>query len=441
MYTKRSKTVSSLLLFILVLTLFTPLRVLANEGVGDAVCRNSDKAFAVYLYNPEKNDTLYAQNIDATVSPASTVKMMTALVAMNSIKDLNATVTVTSAMIDGIETNAIGLKVGEKIKIRDLMIALVCGGYNDAAQALAVISSGSVKDFVLKMNKTASSIGALHTIYKEPTGIDDSAQTTAYDTMLIASEFMKSKTLLDFSSLPSHTIPETNLSNKRQIHNRNALKSSYTGSKYLNANALGMNAGVTYGGGYCVVTGVVNGDMSYICVVMGAQYDSEKNTIYSYVIANELLSQVTRLGYREVISSSDTIGELPVKGSNINQQTVTIRPQGNVNAYLPADYMTSGALDYKYIYYNDSLVAPIKKGDTVGKIIVSYGDEIVALCDMVAAEDVERSSIVYAIYLIREGITGRAFILILISFVSLFLIKNYTTRTKYKRRSRHSHKF
>ena len=441
MYTKKIKTVSSLLLFALLFMLVTPFRASAGGGAYDFVCQNSDKAFAVYLYNPEKNNTLYAQNIDATVSPASTVKMMTALVAMNSISDLNASVVITSQMINGIETNTMGLKVGEKIKIRDLMIALVCGGYNDAAQALAVISCGSVQDFVLKMNKTASSIGALHTIYKEPTGTDDSAQTTAYDTALVASEFMKSSTLLDFSSLPSHTIPATNLCDVRQIHNRNALKSAYTGSKYLNASALGMNAGVTYGGGYCVVTGVVNGDMSYICVVMGAQYDSDKNTIYSYVIANELLAQVTRLGYREVISSGDVIGELPVKGSNINKQTVQLSPENTVNAYLPADYMTSGELDYKYIYYSDSVVAPIKKGDPVGKIVVSYGDDIVAVCDIIAAEDVERSAIVYAIHMIREGVTGRTFIFILISFVSLLLIKHYSTRTRYKRRSSRSHKF
>ena len=206
-------------------------------------------------------------------------------------------------------------------------------------------------------------------------------------------------------------------------------------------NALGMNAGVTYGGGYCVVTGIVNGDMSYICVVMGAQHDSEKNTIYSYVIANELLSQVSRLGYREVISSNNKIGELPVKGSSINKQTVSIRAQSTVYAYLPDDYATSGALDYKYVYYDDHMVAPIRSGDIIGKIVVSYGDEIVATGNIIASEDVERSNIVYVIYLIREGITSRAFVFILISFVFLVIAKHYTTRNKYKPRSRRSHKF
>ena len=96
MYTKKTKTVLSLLLFVLSLTFFIPLPATAGNEIDNAVCRSSDKAFAVYLYNPEKNDTLYAQNIDATISPASTVKMMTAMVAMNSISDLNATVTITS---------------------------------------------------------------------------------------------------------------------------------------------------------------------------------------------------------------------------------------------------------------------------------------------------------------------------------------------------------
>lgn len=405
---------------------------------GTITCSNSDKAYAIYFYNVTNEKALFEQNIDKLISPASTVKMMTALVALDSINDTTKSVTITKAMIDGITTHNMKLQVGEVISIEHLLTALVCSGYNDAAQALAVISCGSVSSFVDKMNKKAASLGAVNTVYKETTGVDDSAQTTAFDTMLIAKEFLSNEKLSKLSSLPSFVIPSTNVSDERHIYNRNALKSSYTGSKYLNANAIGMNAGMTSGAGYCVVTGIENGGNTYICVVMGAKASAETDTIYSYVVANELLGQISRLSMRTLFTKKDIVGELKIEGASINVENASVCPSDDVTAFLPAEYETSGKLKCSYIYSTETLVAPVKSGEKVGKIIVSYDGEIVSTCDLVVAKDIEREFIIYVLFLIKSFLTNRLFIFILISVVCLILIRQAVINKKSRRHGRRS---
>ena len=407
---------------------------------GDIVCKNSDKAYAIYLYNATLGQPMFAKNIDKAISPASTVKMMTALVATEVIKDTSKNITVTQPMIEGIEANTMKLKVGEVISVDELLIGLVCGGYNDAAQALAVISSGSVEAFVGKMNEKARSLGAMNTVYKEPTGINDGAQTTAEDTMIIARAFLNNQKLAEYSSLPSYKITATNLSGERALHNKNALKSSYTGSRYLNADAIGMNAGMTSGGGYCVVTGVRNGGMDYICVVMGAKYDADSSTIYSYVVANELIKQVVSFSDRIIVPKNQAVGAVKVEGAALNVTEVDVYPAEDVVAYLPTDYESSGKLKVSYIYSRDSISTPVSAGETVGKIVVTYGSEVVAVTDITIGEDVERELVTYVLYVIRTFLTSRAFVLILVSLVAVIFTKKIIENKK-NRHKRGGRKF
>lgn len=407
----------------------------------DITCSNGDKAYAIYLYNVTEKKGLYEQNIDKSISPASTVKLMTALVAYDSIPDIKKEITITQSMIEGMEANVMKLSVGEVISFENLLIGLVCGGYNDAAQALAVATCGSVEAFVSKMNEKAQALGAINTIYEEPTGVDDSATTTAYDIMLVASEFMKNETLTSFSSLPSYKIPATNKSDERQLHNRNALKSSYSTVQYLNPSAIGMNAGMTSGGGYCVVTGVSSGGMNYVCIVMGAKHGADSNITYSYAIANELIAQIKKFDDRPVLSAEYEVGILPIDGASLNKESVTLRPANDLTAYLPEDYESSGLLEYTYVYSVDKVVAPVKEGDVVGKIIVSYDGEQVGVCDMVIAETVEREFIIYLLFVIRSFLGSRLFFLILISFCVLLFIKFVIIDRPKRKKSRYVKRF
>jgi D-alanyl-D-alanine carboxypeptidase (penicillin-binding protein 5/6) len=363
---------------------------------------------------------------------------MTALLAFDNIRDKDEYITITDEMIDGASTNLMKLEVGEKIQARELLIGLVCAGYNDAATALAVRVSGSVDAFVTLMNQKALEIGMNDTEYVDPMGINDSAYTTAYDTMLVAKEFMRRQALLEMSSLPSYEIPRTNRSEARKIHNRNAMISNYTGSTHLNSNAVGMNAGMTGGGGYCVVTSAKKDEMTYICVVMGGSYDEETQMIYSYVVANELINYaMSYLGYRTVISAGTQICTLPIKAAHVKTNEVSIIIDEDVKVYLPYDYLESGLLKRTVICEKKSLTAPVKKGDRVGTVVISYGDEIVAMADMVVAEDIARDNFMYALEQVRAFVTGRIFIAFSIClFVLIFLYVVVFPKMKNSRRNK-----
>ena len=410
------------LLLLLALCVFFPAFTLEADAYGtDIPCESSSKAYAVYLYNVEEDSALLDKNSDKKISPASTVKLMTAIVAYENIKDINAVITITKEMLGGAESNIMKLQVGEKIKIKDIFAGLVCSGYNDAANALAVIACGSISRFVEEMNSKAETLGATNTLYTDPTGIDDSAQTTAYDTMLIAKEFMEHELLMQLSSVPSYDLPSTNLSKTRTLYNRNALISNRTTSKYLNSAANGMSAGMTAGGGYCVVTSTKKDDRTYICVVMGASYDEESDSVYSYVVANELLNYINKnLGYRVLIEAGSETCTLPIVGARINTESVSVVVVDDVKAYLPADYENSGLLKISYVYFKEELIAPISKGDIVGNIVVSYDDEILTISNIVISEDVERDGFIYSLELMKRFLSSRGFIATIISFTVLF---------------------
>ena len=426
------------------LLLFSFVSPVSGNDKTNIPCASSDKANAVFLYNLENDRIYFQKNIDTRVSPASTVKLMTALVAYECIPDLSVTVTVNNDAVTYTDMNVMSLKVGERISARDLLKAMLCSGYNDASIALATHACGSVEAFVEKMNQKAASLGAAGTVYKDPTGLDDSARTTARDTFLVAKAFFEQKELLDISSSASVVIKSTNMSSERKLHNRNALISGYTGTKYLNSNAMGMNVGMTDMGGYCLVTAAQKNGMTYICVVLGAEYDATDEKIYSYVIANELISHVTKtLGSRPLLEHDDILASLPVSGSSIKKSTVDTVPANDISAFLPAGYENDEKFKLIYIYEKDELKAPVEAGTRVGMIIVSYGDDILGVHDIVTAESVEKDTFISLLEGIRNFLSGNFFISTVICFSLLFIgyaLLRPALLRKRRRKRRHNYR-
>jgi len=409
---------------------------------GGIPCKSSDRANAVYFYELNSEKLLFQKNADLPIAPASTVKLMTALVVFENIPDLSQTVTVSDAAVSYTKMNVMSLKAGERISAADLLSAMLCSGYNDATVALAIHACGSIDAFVEKMNEKALSIGTQNTLYKDPTGLDDSARTTASDTFLVAKEFFNNKYLLETSSKSTVSIPATNMSEKKTLYNRNALISAHTGTKYLNAYAVGMNAGMTDIGGYCLVTNASKSDTDYICVVMGAQYDTENETVYSYVIANELINYVTKtLGKRDVVSKNEVITTMNVSGASINNNTVNIVPKDAVTASLPVNYEDDEKFNITYVYIKEELKAPVKKGEKVGMIVISYSNEIVSIHDLVTAEDVERDTFISVLDAIRAFLFGKFLIASLLCFTVIFVTYMYVIPiiTKRKKRRRYNY--
>lgn len=383
----------------------------------------------VLLLNLENNLTLYEKEADTNVYPSSSVKIMTGLLACRALVDrLDETVTVSAAMVAGVTGRSMHLADGEKLTVKDLLYAAICGGYNDAACVLACLSSGSVAAFVEDMNEEALRIGTLHTRYTNPTGLHDPAMcTTARDIAIIAREAYANDLYMRISSERTYTVPATNVSDERLFSNRNALISD-SSQNYYNGYCKGMNAGMTDEGGWCVVTVCERNGASNLCIILRGLDVASGELIPAYVQTNRLLSWANRnYGYRTVLAAGETLDTVRVGMTGISKSKADLVPAEDLKIYLPADLDVEGQLEYNVLLDGGELTAPVTAGQTVGTVTVSHGDRIVGKAPLTVTEDFKRSGFLDALSLFRGYLTGRAFLLTIPIFLVMLLPYLYAT--------------
>lgn len=382
-----------------------------------------EHAKSAYLYNFENDVVLFQFNEHEAVFPTASVKLMTGLVAAEALASrLDEKITVTASMMNEVKGNNISLNIGEVVSVRDMMYALLTHCANDAAYVLAYTVAGSVDSFVSMMNAKAAALGAFETYYTNPTGMhDDRMVTSAYDTAIIAKAAYKNQLIKEIVSQKNYVMEATNMTQYRNIFNRNALIYTQPGSakNYRYASATGMNAGYTTQGGYCVTATAEQDGLTYLCIVMGAEeVDGE---LYSYVNCMDLLDWAFKsYDYIDVLSTSSTVVELPVKLSSAVDY-VTLVPETTVSVYLPTDIDFENDIKYSTNTYDDYLNAPVSSGQVCGFITVSYKDEIIASTRLVATSDVARSDFLYFMDKVRVFSKSTFFIASVITAVVLTL--------------------
>lgn len=397
-----------------------------------------ENAASVVLYNFENDKTLLSYEADKRVYPASTVKLMTGIIAYEELGgDGAATITVSAEMLDGVKGNNIALREGEIVTVSDMLHALLVNGANDAAQVLAVAVSGSVESFVTRMNQKAQLLGAYSTYYTNPTGMhSDAMVTTAHDTAVIARYAYRLDGFTDITSQTKYVMERTNKSDYRNLFNRNSQLSKFYDTRYYYPAALGMNAGYTQQGGYCLVSAARRDELSYLCVVMDA--GETEDGIYSYLNANRLLDWAfDAYGYTEVLSAQARICELPVSLSS-TVDYVTLVPAGAIVRYLPTELDAAADLHISYNTYEESLTAPVEAGQVCGFVTVTYGDEILGSVDLVSSSSVTRSEFLYLLERIQAFTRSRFFrasVVFAILFGAAYIIFEARRREKkYRRR-------
>lgn len=221
-------------------------------------------AKAAVLMNARTAKILWAQNQDLRLPPASTAKILTALVVLDHSRTSDVvTIPAEALRVSGANTK---LKAGEKLSVGDLLHAMLLGSGNDAAIALAVYTAPSIDNFVERMNRKAHTLGAVHSHFFNPTGMPHPTQlTTARDLALIT------KTALENFELRKIVDKRTYRWGSRgwqgTIKNSNRLLSSYDG-------AIGVKTGNTREAGYCLVAAAQRGGQTYIAVVLKSQEEA-----------------------------------------------------------------------------------------------------------------------------------------------------------------------
>lgn len=245
-----------------------PIEKLTDEltSTSDALTGNSteitdcalQKSHSGVVVEQSSKRVLLDENMNEKCFPASTTKVLTALVVLQNLP-LDTIVTVPKEAA-GVEGSSIYLKEGQKITAEDLLFGLMLRSGNDAAVALAVATSGSVEEFAELMNKTAKDCGAVNSNFVNPHGLqDENHYTTAYDLAMIcakAYEYDEFVRLVDCRKRKILIDGEAHY-----IGNKNKLLSLYEGAN-------GVKTGYTKTSGRCLVGGACRDGMQLISVVL-----------------------------------------------------------------------------------------------------------------------------------------------------------------------------
>lgn len=405
---------------IFIMTFLILLCPLLSTGASAAYNTSVELDSEIYLLVSKDNGAVvFSQNPDEKASPASLVKIVTAILTVENCKNLDEKITVNSTAIrplDNTGSTMAGLVPGEEISVRDLLYCLMLQSANDAANVLAEYTAGSIDEFVKMMNKFVTDLGCTNTHFTNPHGLDDENQyTTANDLVKIAKYMLDIPVLTEITDTVYYTVQPTNkTSEERDLITSVDIINSYRGLYYYEY-ANGIKTGYTSKAGRSVVTTATKNGYTYIAVAMKApNIDKDgdgynDNTalldckkMFKWAFANMKLATVA--------DTSTYVCELPVKLS-ADADHIRVVPAEKVNALVPS------GVDESSVNFEtdlpDSVNAPIKKGEKVGHAKIMYADSVVAEVDLVSGDDVNVNALMFVLNLIKTVLTSPIFLTVL----------------------------
>ena len=388
------KFVSKVLLLSIILNIFTTSISLAYDNI-DRYSKGS------ILIDQLTNRTLYEKNPDKKMPLASLSKMMTFLIAIESIKEGKVKendIIEIDQEIAKVKGSSYKLKVGEKVPLIELMNGLMIVSGNDAAIAIAKHIGGSVDDFVKIMNKKTKELGMKNTSFVNPNGLPIYSLkepskppkeniSTPRDISILAKYMFDNyeKEVVAITDMQTYSYPERNF----QKNNTNALLGIIPAVD-------GIKTGYTGNAGYCLAFSmVVDKDKDneirhrMIGVVLGANH-KEKRTSASLSI---LRYGKENFSTKRVMEKDQLIGKKYIKG--LEELEVTLKSEDELYATLKNTENLKSQITLKELKY------PVKKGDTIG--VIKYFTEtgqVIGSVDIISANDVDNISFITKIKMI-----------------------------------------
>lgn len=335
-----------------------------------------EAAGAAMLFEVTSETMMYFWNPDVTMHPASLVKIMTALVAIEN-GDLNSVATVSINALAALpeDSDTLKLQVGEQFTLDQLLYAMMTGSANDAAVVIAEHIAGSQMGFAAMMNKRAKEIGCTGSFFVNAHGMHEDAQvTTARDMVKIVLEATKNEDFCRYFSALEYSLPANDLSGARHLTSTNFLMSKGVTEEYYDARVTGGRTGVTDARERCLIATAESGGLKYVAVVLGAIPSMTSDGITRFGSYEEV-GQLFDLGFKgyritQILGTDDIIAQYPVlNGENY----VVIGPSRSVSVVLPTS-VTVKELSFRYQDNFTSLTAPISKGEQLTMVQVWYNN-------------------------------------------------------------------
>ncbi|MCM1328764.1 MAG: D-alanyl-D-alanine carboxypeptidase [Ruminococcus sp.] len=364
---------------------------------------------AAVLINLDKDVILYEKNATKKMYPASLVKIMTAIVVLDNVQDIdNTSYTAPLAVFDdlyGKGASSVGYSRGEVITVRDLMYSMLMASACESAGILAYYVGGdSMQNFVDMMNQKAAEIGCTGTHFVNPHGLyEDDQYTNAYDMAIIAKYAVDNyPKFVEIATTAEYTLSATNYHEQSwSISHTNAMLHPNSGFYYEPAK--GLKTGTLDESGRNLASMASRDGNNYLLITMNAPlYEEDGSKANGQYEDHEKIYEwaFNTFEYTKIVSSTEEITEVPVKLGD-GEDHVTLVPEEDFYAIWPNTLDSSSlkkTIDKEsYLDSDDSVVAPIKKGQVLGKYTLSLSGETICSVNLVANKDIALSQLEYNI--------------------------------------------
>lgn len=378
---------------------------------------------------------LYEKNSNDVRFPASTTKIMTAILTVENCNlDDVATVSHNAVYSIPYDYTHASLKEGEELTIEQLLYALMIPSANDAAIVLAEHISGSVEEFAKLMNKRAEELGCKNTHFVNPNGIHSKDHTsTSYDLALMGKFAMQNSIIRKIVSTTQFTLPATNKYSKadRTFNNSNDLLNTY--SRYYYEGTTGVKTGYTGEAGNCIIASAKKNDFEVILVVLGGESTNtglsqrylDCKTLFDYAFKNY---SIKTLNEKNAVLKQITVRGATEETQNLN---VLIKDKIEIFSENSADL---SSLEPE-ITLDENLMAPISANSAIGKITYNYDGQTYS-SDLIAETQVLSSDFLPLLFRILL-----IFVVLYLLFLLLKKPKNKSKKTYKKKTKGGNYKF
>jgi len=326
------------------------------------------QARAAVLMDAETGQVLYAKNAHKPLPPASLTKIMTAIVVLERC-DLDAVVKASKRAVNT-QASSMHLRVGEQVKVRDLLYALMLRSANDAAVALAEHTAGSVEAFAELMNEKAKSLGATRTRFVNPHGLHDPRHlSTAYDLALITRYAMQNETFRTIVKTPYYIVERSMNQDDLWMVNKAKFLQEYP-------DAEGVKTGYTNPAGYCFAGSAYRDGRRLITVVL----NSPQRVVDTIALMEHGFNDWERME----LPAGMAVGEAQVE-DGVEART-PLRLAQTLRWVVPKAHKAR----YRWAVQATALRAPVQAGDPAGWLVVYRDTKPILKAPVVAAEAVAR---------------------------------------------------
>ncbi len=340
------------------------------------------------LIDSKTGKVLYGKNENVKMFPASTTKILTAIITIENC-NLSDKVTASREAIISIPPGYSNAEIqpNDTISVQDLLNVFLIHSANEAGYILAEHISGSIENFANLMNEKAKEIGCTNTHFTNPSGIhNENHYSTAYDMSLIAQYCMKNETFRKIVSTPYITFSPSE-GKQLKFYNTNDL--IINTSKYYYKYAIGIKTGYTSQAKNCLISASSKDGLELIAVILGAAHSEEVSSTRYVDTINLFNYGFDNYKSTEILARDSVIKNVDVENATKDTKDLSLLAKDTISVLVPKN-INIDTLEPSIEINN--LSAPISEGAVVGKITYNINGENYST-DLVAGNSVIRSDI------------------------------------------------